>query len=85
MTVIMLFLAYVLPLPILGACLYFHLYENMDAMSRLIAIGLTSVAPSALLMIFVIKRVVHLVFNLVLIGAVIFGLYHFGLIGQPAH
>ena len=83
MTPILMLLAYILPLPIMAACFYYHLFAGMeDVVSRLIAIAAVSLAPSAVLMLLVLKRVVHFLFYVLCIAAVLFGLHHFGLIGQ---
>jgi hypothetical protein len=83
MTPIMMLLAYILPLPIMAACFYYHIFAGMeDIVSRLIAIAVVSLAPSAVLMLLVFKRVVHFLFYVICISAVMFGLHHFGLIGQ---
>ena len=83
MTAIMLFLAYLLPLPIMAACFYYQAFSSMDDFAaRLVAIGIVSLAPSAILMIFVLKRILHLIFTIICIAGVLFGLQHFGLIGH---
>ena len=82
MTPIMMLLAYILPLPIMAACFYYHLFETMELQSRLIAIAAVSLAPSAILMILVLKRIVQFLFYVICIAAILFGLHHFGLIGQ---
>ncbi len=83
MAAIMLFLAYVLPLPIAGACLYFHVFDGVqDVATKLIYIGAASLIPSALLMIFALKRIVHFIFHLLIYGVMFYGAYHFGLIGH---
>ena len=83
MTAIMLFLAYLLPLPIMAACFYFHAFSSIeDLVTRLVAIGIASLAPSAILMIFVLKRILHFIFVLLCIAGALFALHHFGLIGH---
>lgn len=85
-TGLMLIIAYILPLPIMAACIYYHAFSSIDdVMLRLAAIGIASIAPSAIIMIFVLKRMLHLVFTLICIAGVLFFLYHFGLINIPAH
>ncbi len=86
MTALMLLVAYILPLPIMAACFYFHLFSSMpDLIPRLIAIGITSIVPSAILMVFVLKRILHLIFTIVCIAGILFGLQHFGLISLTTH
>jgi hypothetical protein len=83
MAAIMLLLAYILPLPIAGACLYFHVFDNVqDIVMRLVYIAAVSLTPSALLMIFALKRIVHFIFHFAIYAVVFYGLYHFGLIGH---
>ena len=85
MTPIMMLFAYILPLPIMFACFYYHIFSGMDdIVSRLIAIAVVSLAPSAILMILVLKRILHFLFYVICIAAVLFGLHHFGLIGQTS-
>jgi hypothetical protein len=82
----MLLIAYILPLPIMAACFYYHAFSSIDdTMMRLVAIGIASIAPSAIIMLFVLKRILHLVFTLICIAGILFALYHFGLINLPAH
>jgi hypothetical protein len=86
MTALMLLLAYILPLPIMAACFYFQVFSSIDDMTtRLIAIGITSIVPSAILMLFVLKRILHLIFTILCIAGILFALQHFGLINFPGH
>lgn len=80
-TGLMLLAAYILPLIIMGACFYYDLFASKDLLSRLTTIGIASVIPSAIIMIFVVKRILQLVFTVLCIAGVLFTLYHFGLIG----
>lgn len=83
MTFIMMLLAYLLPLPIMVACFYYHIFDGVhDVVMRLIYIGVASLGPSALLMVFVVKRIVHLIIKILFVAGILYGLYHFGLIGQ---
>lgn len=83
MAFLMLLLAYLLPLPILFGCVYYHIFDSVqDPVMRLVYIGATSLAPSALLMIFALKRIVHFIIKAVIVAVVLYGLYHVGLIGH---
>jgi hypothetical protein len=86
MTALMLLLAYILPLPIMAACFYFHAFSSIDDFTtRLIAIGITSIVPSAILMLFVLKRILHLIFTALCIAGILFALQHFGIISLTTH
>ncbi len=84
-----LFLAYILPIPIAGACFYFHVFSGVHpAATRLVYIGILSVAPSILLMIFALKRIIHSIFHVVGYAVIFYVIYRLGLLGHahvPAH
>lgn len=80
MTAIYLFLAYVLPLPLTAACFYFHLYEGMPPAQRALAIAVTALAPSAVLMVVVLKRIIHLLFYIALVVGAVYGLQYLGFV-----
>ncbi len=84
-----LFLAYILPIPIAGACFYYHVFAGVHpAATRLVYIGILSVAPSILLMIFALKRIIHSVFHVIGYAVIFYALYHLGIIGHahaPVH
>jgi hypothetical protein len=79
-TGLMLLIAYILPLPIAAACFYYNLFPGDDMMHRLLMIGITSLTPSAIIMIFVLKRIVQFAFTLIVFAGTLFALQHFGLI-----
>ncbi len=80
MTAIYLLLAYILPIPLIWACFHYHLYENMPDMQRMLAIAVTAFAPSAVLMIVVLKRLLHLLFYIMLVLGALYGLQRLGFI-----
>lgn len=83
MAILMMFLAYLLPLPILFGCLHYHVFDGVqEPLTRLFYIGAASLAPSALLMIFALKRIVHFILKVIVFAGILYGLHHFGLIGQ---
>jgi hypothetical protein len=85
MTIIYLLLAYALPLPLLYGCVHYHIFDDVqDPLTRLLYIGATSLAPSAVLMIFVLKRIVQFALKLIVFAGILYGLNHFGLLGQTA-
>ena len=82
---LMLLIAYILPLPIMLTCLYFKVFSFIDGtMMRLIAVGITSLLPSAIIMLYAVKKTLHLVFNVVCVAGILFVLNHFGLISLTA-
>ena len=79
----MLFLAYILPVPIAAACFYYHVFGGVAAVgARLIYIGVLSVAPSVLLMIFALDRIIHSIFHVIGYAMVFYVIYHLGLPGH---
>ncbi|MBI3441092.1 MAG: hypothetical protein HY052_04715 [Proteobacteria bacterium] len=86
MTALLLLLAYILPLPIMAACFYYHVFSSMGSfLTQLVAIGVVSLAPSAILMLVVLKRVLHFIFNILCITAVLSVLQHFNLLHLAKH
>ncbi|MDE2336872.1 MAG: hypothetical protein KGL10_06135 [Alphaproteobacteria bacterium] len=78
-----LFMAYILPVPIAAACFYYHIFGGMtDTGLRLVYIGVMSVAPSVLLLIFALDRMIHSIFHILVYGIVFYIIYHTGLLGH---
>lgn len=80
---LMIILAYLLPLPILGACLYFHVFDNIhDTAEKITMLAATSLGPSAVLMLMALKRIVKTAVTLALVlgGSIMAGLQHFGVL-----
>ena len=82
---LMLLVAYILPIPIMVACFYFNVFAFVDGtIPRLIAIAVASLAPSALIMLFALKRILHMIFNVICVAAATFALHYFGLLNLAA-